>query len=524
MPGIQSSTNESDYVIVGGGTAGCVVASRLAERGCSVTLLEAGGSYSRLLDIPLIGLWAWLRRPERYCWNHQTVPQPNLGGRLVWYPAGRIVGGSSAINAMIYCRGHRSSYDRWTVAGWSYVDLLPYFRRAEDHENGASEYHGAGGPVGVAPGRFRHPLGRAFLEGCSSLGIPPNQDFSGESGEGAGFYHLTQRHGRRSSTANSYMTPTRSGLRLVIGAHVARILVERRRAVGVEYLKRGCSSTALAAREVILCAGTAKSPQILQLSGIGPADSLRKLGIPVLVDSPGVGANLQDHVRVPIVFRVARRRYSSSVALASAIAEYVLRRRGLLASNVADVAAIVRTEPSAEVPDIRVVFLWRAMPEQPNTLVAFETGLMDPRSRGHVRLASTDPLQPPLIDPNYLTDPRDWRRMEIGIGLARRIAQTAPCREAGITEEHLPGTRALAEHIRENAASSFHSVGTCRMGADETAVVDPELRVRGVDGLRVVDASIMPTAVSGNSQAAVLAIAERAADLLLPPVDDRISP
>src|SRR5262245_16786201 len=234
---------ESNYIVVGGGTAGCVIAARLAERGCSVTVLEAGGRYSRILDIPLIGLWAWLRSPHRYCWNHWTAPQSGLGGRSVWYPSGKIVGGSSAINAMIYCRGHRRCYDRWNIDGWRYADLLPYFRRAEDHENGASDYHGAGGPIGVAPGRFRHPLGEAFLEGCQSLGIMPNADFSGELAEGAGFYHLTQRNGRRSSTANSYLASARSGLRLVAGAHVSRVLIERGRAAGIEYRCSGRSAT-----------------------------------------------------------------------------------------------------------------------------------------------------------------------------------------------------------------------------------------------------------------------------------------
>ncbi len=506
--------NESDYIVVGGGTAGGVMAARLAERGFSVTVFEAGGPYSRVLDIPLVGLWAWLRRPERYCWNHWTVPQPSLGGRSVWFPTGRIVGGSSAINAMIYCRGHPGCYDRWGVTGWRYADLLPYFRRAEDHENGASEYHGAGGPLGVARGRFSHALGQAFLEGCASLGIPLNQDFSGASGEGAGFYHLTQRQGRRSSTANSYLAAARKDLYLVVGAHVSRILFERERAIGIEYLHEGSIRTARARCEVILCAGTVRSPQLLQLSGMGPAEDLRRLGVPVVVDLPGVGANLQDHVRVPIIFAVARRRYTSLPALLAAGPRYVFRRRGLLASNVADAAAIVRSSASAEVPDVRVVFKWRAMPSEAGTLVAFETGLIDPHSRGHVRLASADPLEGPLIDPDFLGEARDLLRMEFGIGLARRIAQTSACREAGITGEFLPAGRPLVEHIREHADSSFHPVGTCRMGSDEMAVVDRELRVRGVDGLRVVDASVMPTTVSGNAQAAVFAIAERAADFL----------
>ena len=514
---LRRNVKESDYIVVGGGTAGCVIATRLAARGYGVTLFEAGGPYSHILDIPLVGLWAWLRWPRRYCWDHWTVAQPGLGGRSVWFPTGRIVGGSSAINAMIYCRGHRSSYDRWGLAGWKYADLLPYFRRAEDHEEGASEYHGSDGPVGVAPGRFTHSLGLAFLEACASLGIPRNRDFSGASGEGAGFYHVTQHGGRRSSTVDSYLAMAQPELRLVVRARVSRILIERQRAVGIEYLQDGALHTARAGREVILCAGTVKSPQLLQVSGIGAAEDLRRLGISPVVDLPGVGANLQDHVRVPIIFRIAGPRYSSLPALLAAGAHYVFRSRGLLTSNVADVAAIVRSTASTEVPDVRVVFKWRAAPELPGAFVAFETGLIDPQSRGRIRLASADPTQEPLIDPGYLTDPRDPRRLEIGIDLARRIAQTPACREAGIREEFSPADRPLSAHIREQADSSYHPVGTCRMGSDRMAVVDCELRVSGVGRLRVADASVMPTTVSGNSQAAVYAIAERAADLLLSP-------
>jgi choline dehydrogenase len=518
LPNQRATEDQADFVVVGAGTAGSIVAARLAEHGSgTVALLEAGGSYRSILDFPLASIWASRRWPDAYFWNYQTAPQAGLDGRPVWFPSGRIAGGSSSVNAMIYSRGHPRSYDRWELPGWSHADLLPYFRRAEDFEKGASEHHGAGGPIAVSASRFEHHLGRAFLDGCGELGIARNDDFNGRSSEGAGFYHLTQRRGRRACAANSYLRLARSSphLRLVLRASATRLIIERDRAVGVEFVEHNTTRRIRASGQVILCAGTVKSAQLLQLSGIGPADALRRLGIIVAADLPGVGANLQDHVRVPVVFRLERRRPTSLPDLMAAVPEYLLLRRGLFASNVADAAAIIRTSPDAEVPDVRIVFSWRTNPQEPVTLVSLETGLIDPRSRGRVCLASGNPFDAPNIDPRYFEEDADKRRIQIGIDLARRIAASSACRNAGLREEFSPGSVPLPEHLQRHAETSFHPVGTCRMGSDAMAVVSPDLRVIGIEGLRVVDASVMPTTVTGNCQAAVMGIAERASDLIL---------
>jgi choline dehydrogenase len=512
-----------DYVVVGAGTAGCVVASRLAGAGASVVLLEAGGPYRRLFDVPLLSLWAWLRWPSRYCWQDQTEPQAALDGRRVVWPAGRLVGGSSAINAMIYCRGHRASYDRWQrLAGgqsetpvWNYEVLLPYFRRGEDFEGDESAHHGTGGPVGVSASRHPTALAEAFLRGCAELGIRRTDDFNAGMAEGASYLHVTQRRGRRTSSER-YLRPGpdlgQPTARL--GSPVRRIVFARGRATGVEVAAPHGHRVIRAEREVILCAGAVRSPQLLMLSGVGPADALRSLGIGVVADRPGVGANLQDHVRVPVAHECAGPRPTAPAALVRGAIRYALSRRGLFASNVADAAAIVRLDAAGEIPNVRVVCRWRVLPEHPAWVVDFEVVAIDPASRGRVTLSSADPMRPARIDPGYLTAPADADVLRRGVDLARAIAATAACRAAGIGAEVLPGAGRTVAHIRERADTAFHPVGTCRLGADADAVTDPWLRVVGVSGLRVVDASVMPTTVAGNAQAAVLAIAERAADFI----------
>jgi choline dehydrogenase-like flavoprotein len=510
-----------DYVVVGAGTAGCIVASRIAAAGAgSVCLLESGGPYRRVLDIPLVSLWAWLREPSRYCWQDYTVPQRTLEERRIWWPAGRLVGGSSALNAMIYCRGHAASYDRW-LAGqsttpdmpeWNYQALLPYFRKAEDYEEGASAWHGTGGPVGVSKSRYANELAAAFVAGCSEIGIASTADFNAERAEGAGFLHLTQQHGRRTSSARYLRTRSASAVpTLRLGRTVRRIVFDNRRAVGVECGTAGATEVVRAVREVIVCAGSVRSPQLLMVSGIGPADMLHSLKIPIVADSPGVGANLQDHVRIPVAHALARPRATRPVALVKAGAQYVFGRKGLLTSNVADAAAIVRLDESNDVPQLRIVCRWRILPEHPKNLVDFEVVAIDPASRGRIRLDSAEFGVPPLIDPGYLTEASDAAALASGLELARSIARSRACRAAGLREEVLPGAESVAAHIRRNADSSYHPVGTCRLGTDALAVVDPWLHVRGVECLRVVDASVMPTSVAGNAQAAVFAIAERAA-------------
>jgi choline dehydrogenase len=512
-----------DYVVVGAGTAGCVVACRLAGAGARVALLEAGGPYRRLLDVPLLSLWAWLRRPARYCWQDRTEPQAALDGRRLFWPAGRLVGGSSAINAMIYCRGHPASYDRWqrlTVGqsdtpAWSYEALLPYFRRGEDYEGEGSVHHGTGGPIGVSASRHPTALAEAFLRGCEELGIRRTDDFNSGTADGASYLHMTQRRGRRTSSARYlHRGPNRGSPTAWLGSPVRRILFERGRATGVEIAAPGGCRVIRAASEVILCAGVVRSPQVLMLSGVGPADALRGLGIPVVADRPGVGENLQDHIRVPVAHECAGPRPTAPAALVRAAIRYALTGRGLLASNVADAAAIVRLDPTREIPDVRILCRWRVLPEHPAWVVDFEVAAIDPASRGRVTLVSADPMRPARIDPGYLAAPPDADVLRRGVDLARAIAATAACRAAGIGAEVLPGAARTLAHIRQRADTAFHPVGTCRLGGDEGAVVDPWLRVVGVSGLRVVDASVMPTTVAGNAQAAVLAIAERAADFI----------
>ena len=514
--------SDTDYIVVGAGTAGCAVAARLAEDpSTAVALIEAGGPHRRVLDVPLVGLWAWLRRPRAFCWNDWTVPQAALEGRRVWWPAGRLVGGSSAINAMIYSRGAAESYDRWRDDGaadgdveWSYDALLPYFRRAEDQERGVSAFHGVDGPVAVSDSRYPNELGRAFVAGCQTVGISPTDDFNAERADGAGFFQVTQRGGRRSSAGDYlHLTPGGKRVALHLRHQVVRILTEDGRATGIEVAGHGTVRRLHARCEVILCAGVIRTPQLLLRSGIGPGDALRELGIPVRVENPGVGANLQDHVRIPVVRRWNRPRPTRVCSLVRAAVEYLGAHRGLLTSNVCDAAAIVR-RAGDPVPSVRIVCQWRALPTARDACLSLEVVLIDPASRGRLWLEANTPGHPLAIDPRYLTDARDLDRLVEGVGLARAIADSEPCRRAGVGPEILPGPHDVATHVRRHANSAYHPVGTCQLGTGQSAVVDLQLRVLGIKGLRVADASVMPTTVAGNAQAAVLAIAERAVDLI----------
>lgn len=525
-----------DYVIVGAGSAGCVLAHRLSEDPQTrVCLLEAGPrDRSPLIRIPfgIVGLM----RSRRLNWAYWSEPQPRLHGRRLFWPRGRTLGGSSAINAMCYTRGHPADYQAWAAAGnpgWGWSDLLPYFRRSERNSRGADRYHGDGGPLWVSDPLQPNPLSLAFVEAAVAAGHRRNEDFNGACQEGVGLYQLMQERGRRCSNAYAYLRPalSRPNLTVITGAHVGAIRLAGGRAIGVDYRRGAVAAHARAEAEVLLAAGAVNSPQILQLSGVGPADELRRHGLAVAVDLPGVGGNLQDHLDIAVSCAASSR---VGISLAPAYygrglragMNYLLGRPGEWNSNAAEAGGFSRSGPQAPRPDLQFHFLPVIEEQHGLDLSATARGFgytlrvcdLQPQSRGRIRLGSADPSAAPLIDPNYLAAPRDLSRLLAGLKQAREILAAAPFAQHR-RRERRPGAelgddQALTEYIRAHAETIYHPVGTCAMGKGPQAVVDAELRVHGVEGLRVVDASIMPSQISGNTNAAVTAIAERAADLI----------
>ncbi|WP_324273689.1 GMC family oxidoreductase [Blastococcus brunescens] len=521
--------DEFDVVVVGAGSAGCAVAGRLSEDPTlRVLLLEAGGSDDVLeVQIPA-GLYKTWR--TRLDWNYTTEPQPGLDGRRLFWPRGKLLGGSSSINAMIYMRGAAADYDEWAELtgdpSWSYDHVLPLFRRMEDNARGADRFHGVGGPLRVEDLRSPHPWTRAVVRSAVAAGYPRNDDFNGATLEGVGPYQVTQRRGRRWSSAAAYLHPAeqRPNLTVRTGALTTRVLLENGRATGVEYRAGGRVHTARASREVVLSGGAINSPQLLMLSGIGPADHLREVGVDVVHDLPGVGGGLQDHPLVPIVSTV---RSGKSLRLAESpgnMAMWKVAGRGPLTSNLAEAGLFTRSDPGLAEPDLQFHFLpvkfWKQAEIDPDA-EAFSTlvVLVHVHSRGSVRLRSADPTWSPVIDAGYLTDERDLDALVSGVEKARDIASVGPLASV-LDEEWSPGAAvqgrdALRESVKNTLESLYHPVSSCRMGTDEQAVVDSQLRVRGIEGLRVVDASVMPTLVRGNTNAPTMMIAERAADLIL---------
>jgi choline dehydrogenase len=523
-----------DYVIVGAGSAGCALAGRLSEDGrYSVLLLEAGPADKNIwIHIP-IG-YGKTMFDARYNWQFYTEAQPHLNQRKVYWPRGRTLGGSSSINGLVYVRGQAEDYDHWASlgnAGWAWKDVLPYFIRSETNHSLGGPYHGKSGPLQVSPIRERHELVEAFIGAAGELGIPRTDDFNGASQEGAGYYQLTSRNGWRCSSAKAYLKPARSRPNLVVetDAHTSRVLFEGTAAVGVNFRQHGRECTALATREVILCAGAIQSPQLLQLSGVGPAALLRSHGIPVVADSAGVGENLQDHLQVRLMFKCARpittnddlqslwRRMKIGL-------KWMLFRKGPLAIGIQLGGLFARALKDAGTPDIQFHFGTISADStagKPHAFSGFTMSMcqLRPTSRGSLRITSRDPSVPPAMNPNYLATGHDQSVMIAGVKVARALARTRSL-SPYILGEHLPGTgvqtdEEILEFIRAYGSSIFHPVGTCRMGSEAGAVLDERLRVRGVRRLRVADASIMPRLVSGNTNAPAIMIGEKAADMIL---------
>ncbi|MCZ7659573.1 MAG: choline dehydrogenase [Xanthobacteraceae bacterium] len=526
--------NEFDYIIVGAGSAGCVLANRLSASGRHrVLLLEAGGKDRHpWIHIPLG--YGKLFTNARVNWLYNSEPEPELNNRQIIQPRGKVLGGSSSINGLLYVRGQAQDFDHWRQlgnAGWSHEDVLPYFRKAEDQVRGADTFHGVGGPLAVADVPESHPLCDAFIEAAQQAGFPRNDDFNGADQEGAGYFQVTSRNGRRCSTAVGYLRPARRrhNLAVVANALTTRILIEGRRATGVEYRVGREAHVARARGEVIVAAGAINSPQLLQLSGLGPAALLQSHGVPVIADIPGVGSDLQDHFQVRFAYRCTEPITMNDVlgSLRNRLAaglRYVLTRKGLLAISAGYAGGFFRTDPSVATPDVQVHVIMFSADKIGARFHPFPGFIVSvcqlrPESRGHVHIKSADPAAAPAIQPRYLTAMRDRDVMVAGMKLIRRI-MGQPAIRRYVAEERLPGPACQSDadflaYARETGTTIFHPVSTCRMGLDPAAVVDERLRVRGIAGLRVVDGSIMPTVVSGNTNAAIIMIAEKGADMIL---------
>lgn len=522
-----------DYIVVGAGSAGSVIAARLSERAdVKVLLVEAGGpDNSFWLKIP-VGYGRTIADPA-VNWKYMTAPNPALGGRQIYWPRGKTLGGSSSINGLIYIRGQAQDYEQWRQLGnegWGYEDVLPFFRMSEDQENGADKYHGTGGPLAVTNLRERNPLCDALIASAEANGIPRNPDFNGAAQEGAGYYQATIRNGKRASTSVAYLHPAkgRKNLTVVTGTLAERILFDGKRAKGVRLRQGERSFDVYCGKELILSGGSINSPHLLLLSGVGPVAETGGQGIAPVLDLPGVGENLQDHYGGQITWRCNQPITMNDVMLSKrkqmmAGLQWLLLRNGPLSVPAGQAGLFTRILPGAATPDVQFLFQTFSGGYYEDGLFKF-SGFANficpvrPRSRGRLGLASADPAQPPHLAPNYFSDEADRRILVDALKLARRIAGTAPLADF-ISSEHLPGSDVqtddeIESYFRENGGCVSHQVGTCKMGEDRMAVVDSRLRVHGLEGIRVADASIMPTLISGNTNAATIMIGEKAGHMI----------